>query len=101
MSDTREKIAKSMWEYDNPQDKNAIKIKFEDYPKSLDFIQEYYTKADAILSLVREAVSAVKPKERTEGILGILGTTHRDGVLNEGFNKGVSDYHYAIMEKFR
>ena len=54
-----------------------------------------------ILSIVREAVSAVKPKERTEGILGILGTTHRDGVLNEGFNKGVSDYHYAIMEKFR
>ena len=28
----------------------------------------------------------VIPEKRTEGILGILGTTHKDGVRNEGFN---------------
>lgn len=98
MSDTREKIAKSMWEYDNPQDKNAIKIKFEDYPKSLDFIQEYYTKADAILSLVREAVSAVKPKERITPHEERFDDEIRCG--NVGYNQGVSDYHDALIKTF-
>lgn len=98
MSDTREKIAKSMWEYDNPQDKNAIKIKFEDYPKSLDFIQEYYTKADAILSLVREAVSAVKPREiRTTPYVSGKKPT-RTSTKAKWHNKALSDYHDVLME---
>ncbi len=31
------------------------------------------------------------PKKRTEGILGIGGSTHRDGVVNEGFNQAIDE----------
>ena len=42
---------------------------------------------DSILSAIREEV----PKEKTVGIKGILGTTHRDGVVNEGYNQALND----------
>ena len=40
--------------------------------------------ADAILSLLATRIRGMK---KSTGILGILGTTHRDGVVNEGLNK--------------
>lgn len=54
------------------------------------FVDNY---ADKILSIISEAM----PEKKTEGILGIAGTTHRDGVVNEGFN----DCLDAIQEVLR
>ena len=86
MSTLREKIARLLWERDNPQDKNAIKIRFEEYPKSLEFIREYYAKADLVLAAIREAVEGAKPKRilKQEGI--------------SMYNIGIKDYHEAVKE---
>lgn len=50
--------------------------------------------ADAILSLFREAVSAVKPKKKREWVAGI-------DFEARGHNDGVSDYHDALMDKLK
>ena len=52
----------------------------------------------AILSLIKQGIEEAEPKERSEGILGILGTTHRDGVFNEGYNKGIADYKSNLLQ---
>lgn len=49
-----------------------------------------------ILSLIRSHLLKAIPKERTEGILGILGTRHADGVRNEGYNQALSDCRKVI-----
>lgn len=97
-TDLRGEIAKSMWEHDNPQDKNAIKIKFDEYPKDIDFIQAYYRKADFILTLIRQAVSAVKPKELYHPKSATHWQEHPNIPEAISYNKGVSDYHDALME---
>lgn len=38
------------------------------------------------------------PEERTEGILGILGSRHIDGVRNEGFNRAIQQAKQNIEE---
>lgn len=35
----------------------------------------------------QDFLKEVLPEERTEGILGILGSVHKDGVINQGFNE--------------
>ena len=49
--------------------------------------------ADAILSIVREAVKERKPLTAKPIRKGQKITK-----LNEGYNEGVSDYHSALME---
>lgn len=58
-----------------------------------EFDKMYHGFADAILSIVREAVKERKPLTAKPIRKGQKITK-----LNEGYNEGVSDYHSALME---
>lgn len=81
MSDIREKIAEEINE-----------------ARGGNYWDESLITADAILSLVREAVSAVKPREiRTTPYVSGKKPT-RTSTKAKWHNKALSDYHDVLME---
>lgn len=66
----REAVAEALWNYDHPQKPGNIETKFSEYSKSLDFIQDYYNKADLALRLLREQGVPKKDMTTTEYIEG-------------------------------
>lgn len=54
----------------------------------------------SLLSCQRqEIVREIEKMRKTTGIKGILGTTHRDGVVNEGFNQAIDSILAHLKKK--
>ena len=65
---------------------------------TLDMVAEHHE--IAIKMETAKEIIEMLPEEKTEGILGILGTKHRNGVLNEGYNQAIKDIKQQITKRY-
>lgn len=84
----RDTLAKIIWEKDNPRRPNYSYTEFEEYPKSLEFIQEVYKKVDAILEAVRAELPEKQKRRDTDEGFEYHEIT--------GFNEAIDNVHTLL-----